>query len=75
MWRGRSKYFSSKTRSSLKLDIASRFALASASANWSALSTTRMPLPPPPAEALINTGKPMRCASAANVPTSCASPW
>jgi len=48
--------FSINTLSSPKAEAASRFAEASASVNSAALFTTRMPLPPPPAEALINTG-------------------
>ena len=39
------------------------FAPVSAAANASAPVTTRMPRPPPPAEALISTGKPIRSAS------------
>ena len=38
-------------------------------------ATTRMPLPPPPALALIRTGKPMRAASAASSAGSWSAPW
>jgi len=54
---------------------ASRWQEASAAANWSARSTIRMPLPPPPALALISTGKPIRSASAARKAGSCSLPW
>ncbi len=66
MWRGRVRYFSTSTWSSANEALASRLAPASASANFSALSTTRMPLPPPPADALISTGKPIFAASLAS---------
>jgi hypothetical protein len=56
MWRGRCRYFSISTCSSPKDDFASRWQEASASANSSPFHTARMPLPPPPAEALISTG-------------------
>ena len=56
MWRGRCTYFSISTASSPKLLIASRWQEASAAAKSPAFSTTRMPLPPPPALALISTG-------------------
>ncbi|OQB99220.1 MAG: hypothetical protein BWX79_03197 [Alphaproteobacteria bacterium ADurb.Bin100] len=56
MWRGRSTYFSISTASSPKLFFASRWQLARAARKSSALSTARMPLPPPPALALISTG-------------------
>ena len=39
-----------------KLDAASRLQLSSMSRNWPACSTLRMPLPPPPATALMRTG-------------------
>jgi hypothetical protein len=56
MWRGRCTYFSISTASSPKLFLASRWQLARAARKSSALSTARMPLPPPPALALISTG-------------------
>jgi hypothetical protein len=56
MWRGRCTYFSISTASSPKLLIASRWHEASAAAKSSDRSTARMPLPPPPALALMSTG-------------------
>ena len=56
IWRGRRIYFSISTRSSPKEDAASRLHDSSASANASEASTRRIPLPPPPATALIKTG-------------------
>ena len=53
MWRGRVRYFSTSTRSSPKLDSASRLHEASAASKSALLSTMRMPLPPPPALALM----------------------
>ena len=50
--------FSMNTRSSPKEDFASERARAKPSATSAALCAMRMPLPPPPAEALIMTGKP-----------------
>ncbi len=56
MWRGLVMNFSMKIRSSPKLDLASeRTAGKPSSTSWR-LWATRMPLPPPPAEALIITG-------------------
>ena len=65
MWRGLRMYFSSSTASLPKLEAASRRHESRLSANSAALSTRRIPLPPPPATALISTGKPMVSASAA----------
>ncbi len=48
--------FSMNTRSSPKEDFASERARAKPSATSAALCAMRMPLPPPPAEALIMTG-------------------
>ena len=48
--------FSTNTRSSPKDDAASDFARAKPSATSPAEWAMRMPLPPPPAEALIITG-------------------
>ena len=55
--------FSIYTVSSPNALLASRRALLNAAAKSPALSTRRMPLPPPPAEALMSTGKPMRWAA------------
>ena len=49
-------YFSIMTRSSPKAALDSRWAEARAAANSPALSTFFMPLPPPPALALMRTG-------------------
>ena len=49
-------YFSMKTRPSPKADVASLWAIAMDRANASGCSTMRIPLPPPPAAALISTG-------------------
>ena len=46
-----------------------------AAAIVAAARTTRMPLPPPPAEALISTGKPMRAAASASTAGAWSSPW
>ena len=55
-WRGLSMNFSMKMRSSPKLDLASaRTAGKPSSTSWR-VQATRMPLPPPPALALIITG-------------------
>ena len=59
MWRGFSTYCSTSTRSSPNALVASRWHEASAAAKSSPVSTRRMPLPPPPALALISTGKPI----------------
>ena len=56
MWRGLTMNFSTKTRSSPNDDFASDFARAKPSATSSREWAMRMPLPPPPAEALIITG-------------------
>ncbi len=56
MWRGRSTYFSTSTASLPKLLMASRLQDSSAAAKSSLFSTRRMPLPPPPALALMSTG-------------------
>ena len=57
MWRGSSMYFSMKTRSSPKLARASLLRRAEARrAVRPRRAAMRMPLPPPPAEALIITG-------------------
>src|SRR3954453_3316849 len=56
MWRGRSTYFSISTRSSPNEEAASRLQESSISSNSADAFTRRMPLPPPPATALISTG-------------------
>jgi len=56
MWRGSSMYFSMNTRSSPKLERASLRAERRPSFTSASLRAMRMPLPPPPAEALIITG-------------------
>ena len=56
MWRGRVRYFSASTLSSPNELIASRLHEASAALKSSERSTTRMPLPPPPADAFKSTG-------------------
>ena len=62
MWRGFSMNFSMKTRSSPKLDLASERARLKPSSTSFLAQAMRMPLPPPPAEALIITGKPISSA-------------
>ena len=56
MWRGLTMNFSMKMRSSPKLDLASDRARPKPSSHSLAFQAMRMPLPPPPAEALIITG-------------------
>ena len=56
MWRGSSMYFSMKMRSSPKLALASLAAARNPSRSSLVDAAMRMPLPPPPAEALIMTG-------------------
>jgi hypothetical protein len=56
MWRGRCRYRSISTRSSPNDAAASRWHEASAASNSAPDATIRMPLPPPPALALISTG-------------------
>ncbi|MND86424.1 hypothetical protein D3C80_783900 [compost metagenome] len=43
-------------------DLASLIARCICSSNSSAFSTTRIPFPPPPADAFIRIGKPISCA-------------
>ena len=52
-------YFSTNSLSSPKLFKPSRLLAEIPAAISASFSTTRMPLPPPPALALIKTGKPM----------------
>ena len=70
-WRGFSTNFSRYMRSSPKDDLASERTPRSAETTSSAVSTKRIPLPPPPADALNMTGKPIRSAAAT---TSSSSP-
>ncbi len=56
MWRGSTMNFSMNTRSSPKEDFASEPARANPAATSALDRATRMPLPPPPAVALIMTG-------------------
>ena len=56
MWRGSVMNFSTNTRSSPKDEAASDLARAKPSATSPDEWAMRMPLPPPPAEALIITG-------------------
>ena len=62
MWRGSVMNFSTNTRSSPNEDFASERARAKPSATSALEWAIRMPLPPPPAEAFIMTGKPISCA-------------
>ena len=66
MCRGRVEIRSISTGRRRTPPCASRLAPASARANSPASPTTRMPRPPPPADALISTGKPIRSASASS---------
>ena len=56
MWRGSTMNFSMNTRSSPNEALASARASLKPSATSALEWATRMPLPPPPAEALIMTG-------------------
>ena len=56
MWRGLSMNFSMNTRSSPKLASPSRLVASKPSRTSFSLQASRMPLPPPPAEAFIITG-------------------
>ena len=64
--KGQIRAYGAGVLSSPKEFFASRLAEASADANSPSFSATFMPLPPPPALALISTGKPMRFASFAS---------
>jgi hypothetical protein len=72
---GVATYLSTSTASLPKAPCASRLAEASASAKAAWSSTRRIPLPPPPATALMRTGKPMRAASSARRAGDWSSPW
>ena len=52
-------YFSMKTEPSPKAEVASEIALSICDFSSEASRTMRIPLPPPPADALINTGNPV----------------
>ncbi len=69
MCRGRSIHRSTSSVSSPKEARASRRAAAISSASTAASRTSRMPLPPPPADGLSSTGVPISRAAS----TSCAS--
>jgi hypothetical protein len=56
MWRGPVTYFSTSTASSPKLLMRLALARRQRGLEVLAFSTARMPLPPPPALALISTG-------------------
>ena len=60
-------YFSRNILSSPKLDFASLFAASIASSRSFLFSTTLIPFPPPPAEALTSIGNPILVASLALV--------
>ena len=60
---GSSMNFSIKTRSSPKLEAASLTAARNPSLTSFSLKATRMPFPPPPAEAFIMTGNPISAAT------------
>ena len=70
IWRGCSMNFSMKTRSSPKLDFASDCVAFSPSRTSSAERAIRIPLPPPPADALSMTGKPISVATVTASSTS-----
>ncbi len=59
MWRGPATYFSMNTLPSPKAFCASLMARSSPSFSSLSVFTMRMPLPPPPAAALIRIGKPI----------------
>ena len=63
IWRGRSMYFSTKTRSSPNALMASLCALLNPFSTSSSVQAIRMPLPPPPADALSMTGQPISVAT------------
>ena len=63
MWRGCSRYFSTYTAPLPNAASASFWASPKSWENLSGSSTIRIPLPPPPAVALMITGNPMRCAA------------
>jgi len=61
-------YFSSSSVPSPNADSASPRARSIASPSSRAVWTTRMPLPPPPADALTSNGKPISLDSSMNRP-------
>src|SRR5258706_2257936 len=67
MWRGFSTNFSISKRSSPKAALASRLALVIAAASSLGELTMRIPRPPPPADPLLGTGKPVLAAAWASV--------
>ena len=58
MCRGLVTYFSIKTEPSPKAEVASLIARFICDSKSSSFSTTRIPFPPPPADAFIRIGKP-----------------
>ena len=64
MWRGRARYFSTYTSPLPNAESASDRASWNARAKSSASFATRIPFPPPPAAALMITGKPISRANA-----------
>lgn len=69
MWRGRSIHRSTSRVSSPKEARASRRAAAISSVSSAASWTSRMPLPPPPAEGFSRTGMPISRAASASWPS------
>lgn len=66
MWRGRSTHRSTRSVSSPKEARASRRAAAISSVSAEASRTSRIPLPPPPADGFSSTGIPISRAASAN---------
>ena len=71
---GLSRYFSRNTLSSPNDDLDSRLALSNDSSNLSSECTILIPLPPPPAVALIKSGKPIFLPSLTSEALSCLGP-
>ena len=74
MWRGRARYFSTYTSSLPNADSASERASWKARAKSSGSLATRIPFPPPPAAALMITGKPISRAKPRATSTSSTGP-
>ena len=74
MCRARPTTLSMKTTGSPKADLASALADRRAGSNSVGASTSRMPRPPPPAVALMSSGKPIWSASAIASSPSCTGP-
>ena len=73
-WRDRARYFSTYTDPLPNADRASERASWNARAKSSASRATRIPFPPPPAAALMITGKPIFSAKASASSTSSTGP-